>query len=87
MSTQSGEPNAGSPQTTEWLLGCAGLRVDGPNGTVGHVIAPVYDFSARWDRPRALAVRSPRGVVELELAEIERVEVRERRIVARNVPR
>jgi hypothetical protein len=87
MSAESGGRKSEYPQGDEWLLACAGLRVEGPAGLIGHVIAPVYDFSARWDRPRALAVKGAHGVVEVELEAVERVELREGRILIRTTPR
>jgi hypothetical protein len=84
MSAESGGRKSEHPQGVEWLLACAGLRVEGPTGVVGHVICPVYDFSARWDRPRALAVKGAHGVVEVPL---DRVEPGEGRILIRAGPR
>lgn len=48
-------------ESREWLLHCEGFRVEGPDGFVGFVSGVVYEFSARWDRPTALAVRGDRG--------------------------
>ena len=60
MSAESrGRPD--NTESREWLLHCEGFRVEGPDGFVGVVTGVVYEFSARWDRPSALAVRGDRG--------------------------
>ena len=87
MNADSGGRKSESPLARDWILRCEGFRVDGPDGVVGHIVGPIYDFSARWDCPRALAVRTPRGTTEVELGSVDRVEVRERRIVVRAEPR
>ena len=66
----------------DWLLECEGWRVEDENGRlIGHVVAPVYEPSARWDRPRALAVRGATGVAEIPLSQIARVDTAGGRIV------
>ena len=66
----------------DWLLECEGWRVEEEDGRlIGHVVAPVYEPSARWDRPRALAVRSATAVVEIPLSGIARADTLDGRIV------
>jgi hypothetical protein len=77
------EESGGTNRETEdrdWILRCDGFRVDGPEGPIGQVVAPLYGHSVRWDRPSALAVRTPNGVVAVPVAAIETVEPGERRI-------
>ncbi|MBA2616363.1 MAG: hypothetical protein H0U90_11425 [Actinobacteria bacterium] len=84
MSAESGGQTIEEGGSREWLLGCEGFRVDGPEGRlVGHVAAPIYGFSARWDRPSALAIRGPDGTFALELDAIQSVFPAEARIVLR----
>ena len=82
MSAESGGP-IGEIPPAKWLLRSVGLRAETSTGIVGHVVAPLYDFSARWDRPRALAVRGPPGIVEVELDAIERIDAAQGRILLR----
>ncbi len=44
-----------------WILRCQGWSVYGPNGYVGTVVEVLYDYSARWDRPTGLKIRTHRG--------------------------
>ncbi len=68
----------------DWLLECEGWRVEDENGRlIGHVVAPVYEPSARWDRPRALATRSATAVVEIPLLQIAQVKAADGRIVVK----
>ncbi len=80
MAADSGG-NHESDVSREWLLRCEGFRVDGPEGMIGRVVGPLYEHSVRWDRPSALAVRTPNGVVAVPLDAIESVLPREHRIV------
>jgi hypothetical protein len=68
----------------DWLLECEGWRVEDENGRlIGDVVAPVYEPSARWDRPRALATRTATGVVEISLLQIARVNAADGRILVK----
>jgi hypothetical protein len=68
----------------DWLLECEGWRVEDEQGRlIGHVVAPVYEPSARWDRPRALATRSATDVVEIPLLQIARVKAADGQIVVK----
>jgi hypothetical protein len=68
----------------DWLLECEGWRVEDEDGRlIGHVVTPVYEPSARWDRPRALATRSATAVVEISLSQIARVKADAGRIVVK----
>jgi hypothetical protein len=81
MSAPFGGPDNGL-EPRDWLLECEGWRVEDENGRlIGHVAAPVYEPSARWDRPRALAVRGPAGDAEVALVAVARVDVEGGRIV------
>ncbi|MDQ4027741.1 MAG: hypothetical protein M3214_06790 [Actinomycetota bacterium] len=65
----------------DWLLECEGWRVEDEDGRlIGHVLTPVYEPSARWDRPRALAVRTAAAVVEVPLSQIASVDPDDSRI-------
>ena len=44
-----------------WILRCQGWSVYGPDGYVGTVVEVLYDYSARWDRPAGLKIRTDRG--------------------------
>ena len=69
----------------DWLLECEGWRIQDENGRlIGDVVAPVYEPSARWDRPRALAVRMRDGVVEVPLSRIASVDSDDCRITVDN---
>jgi len=84
MSAESGGQRTDEGRSREWLLGCEGFRVEGPEGRlVGHVLALLYGFSARWDRPSALEIRGPEGTFSLALDAIEEVSAREARITLR----
>ena len=85
MSAESGGQKTEAVER-EWLLGCEGFRVEGPDGrVVGHVLAPLYGFSARWDRPNALEVRGSEGTFALALDAIAEVTPGERRITLRGL--
>jgi hypothetical protein len=62
------------------------MRVVGPAGELGVVEVPLYSPSARWDRPWALAVRSPGGTITVPIASVESVNARERQIVLSAAP-
>ncbi len=80
----SEEPKNGL-EPRDWLLECEGWRVEDEHGRlIGQVVAPVYEPSARWDRPRALAVRGAAGEIEVAVTEIASVEVAGQRIVCRS---
>lgn len=63
-----------------WLLGCEGMRVDGPDGPLGVVVAPIYEPSARWDRPLGLVVQGPRGEVRVPIESVGSVDRADRRL-------
>jgi hypothetical protein len=86
MSAQSGGRGYEGSQASEWLLRCEGMRVEGPGGFVGHVVAPLYGPSVRWDRPWGFAVRTAEGIVRIPRAAIESVDPETRRIVIRERP-
>lgn len=56
------------------------MIVEGPDGFVGRVVEPLYEHSARWDRPWALAVRGEHGVVSVPMDAIASVDATEARI-------
>ncbi len=83
---RTSEPGGRPPEelgSGEWLLRCQGFRVDGPEGLVGVVVSVVYEPSARWDRPSALAVRGRGGEVLVPIDSIARVDPAEGRISVR----
>ena len=63
-----------------WLLGCEGMRVDGPDGPLGVVVAPIYEPSARWDRPLGLVVQGPLGEVRVPIESVGSVDRADRRL-------
>ncbi len=69
-----------------WLLDCEGMRVETAAGLVGVVVAPLYEFSARWDRPWALSVRTDDGAAIVRMESIETVIASEGRIIVRETP-
>jgi hypothetical protein len=69
-----------------WLLDCDGMRVEAADRLVGVVVAPLYEFSARWDRPWALSVRTDTGAAIVRMETIEAVYPEEGRIVVRDSP-
>jgi hypothetical protein len=69
-----------------WLLECEGMRVDGPTGAVGEIVTPLYEFSARWDRPWGLAIRTGSGSAIVHMDAVESVDSDSRRIVVREAP-
>ena len=84
MSADSGgRENAGD---ADWILGCEGKDVYAPAGHVGRVAYAVYEPSARWDRPSAIAVKTPERIVLVPLDAVREVRVAERAIVLREDP-
>jgi hypothetical protein len=86
MNAESGSRTAKDREARAWLLDCEGMRVEGPDGLVGFVVAPLYEFSARWDRPWGLSVRNDGGASIIRMDAIETVVPEERRIVVRTAP-
>ena len=48
---------------------------------IGTVLAPIYEHSARWDRPAALDVQGADGSLTVPLEWIARVDESDRRVV------
>ena len=69
-----------------WLLDCEGMRVEAAGTLVGLVVAPLYEFSARWDRPWALSVRTDAGAAIVRMEAIDTVLPGEGRIIVRETP-
>ncbi len=69
-----------------WLLDCAGMRVETADELVGEVLAPLYEFSARWDRPWGLSVRTESGAAIVRMDAIESVDADAGRILVREAP-
>ncbi len=65
-------------ENRDWRLRCQGWRVIGPTGEqVGVVAGVLYDFSARWDHPRGLAVRDAAGrTVEVPASDIAAIDAK-----------
>ena len=83
MAAESRE-RADEPESREWLLECEGFRVEGLDGYVGVVTGVLYEFSARWDRPTALSVRTTQGKsVSVPMGAIGEVLLDEKRVVLR----
>jgi hypothetical protein len=62
------------------------MRVETTDGRVlGVVVAPIYEPSARWDLPRALAVRADVGELTVELDAIVEVDLGSGRLVVDGV--
>ena len=83
MTAEVGGP--GAPDDRSWLLGCEGMRVDGPDGPIGVVVAPIYEPSARWDRPLGLVVEGPGGKVRVPIEAVKSVD-RARQTLHLNTP-
>lgn len=83
MSAESGGRKTEDRPERAWILDCEGFRVERRGVVVGRVLSPLYDFSARWDCPRALAVKSPSGLVEVRLEDVQTVEPVAGRILLR----
>src|SRR5262245_1275154 len=83
MTGSSGDDRRGGPDRSRaWLLNCQGMRVEDSEGrTLGRVLAPIYEFSARWDRPTALDVESPDGSLTVPLDWIAEVDEARRRVI------
>jgi hypothetical protein len=86
MSGESGGRGTMEPQERAWLLDCEGMRVEAADGLVGIVVTPLYEFSARWDRPWALSVRTDDGAAIVRMETIETVLPDEGRIIVRETP-
>lgn len=69
-----------------WLLNCAGMRVETADGLVGEILTPLYEFSARWDRPWGLSVRTESGATIVRMDAIESVDAEAGRILVRETP-
>ena len=78
MTAEVGGP--GAPDDRSWLLGCEGMRVDGPDGPIGVVVSPIYEPSARWDRPLGLVVEGPGGEVRVPIEAVGSVDRAGRRL-------
>ena len=71
-------------ESSEWILRCQGWHVDDPDGYVGVVIEVLYDYSARWDVPSALRVRTEKGhSVSVPVDAIARVDASTATVVLR----
>jgi hypothetical protein len=79
MSAEAGGPGSIGDDRS-WLLGCEGMRVDGPEGPIGVIVRPIYEPSARWDRPWGLAVEGPRGTVRIPIDSVSSVDTTNRRL-------
>ncbi len=79
-SAESGDREHTASDSREWLLGCEGFSVEGPDGFVGTVLRALYEPSARWDRPSGLLVRAAEGAVIVPMDRVETVHVSEGRI-------
>jgi hypothetical protein len=86
MSPESGDHRTTEREERAWLLDCEGMRVEAADSLVGFVVAPLYEFSARWDRPWALSVRTDAGAAIVRMEAIERVIPDEKRIIVRETP-
>jgi hypothetical protein len=75
MNAESGGRGFEGTESSEWLLRCDGMRVEGPDGFAGEVVAPLYGPSIRWDRPWGFAVRTADGIVRVPRTAVERVDL------------
>ena len=78
MTAEVGGP--GAPDDRSCLLGCEGMRVDGPDGPIGVAVAPIYEPSARWDHPLGLIVEGPGGEVRVPIEAVGSVDRAGRRL-------
>ena len=83
MTGASGEERRTGPgESPGWLLHCHGMHVEDQDGhEIGIVRAPIYEHSARWDRPAALDVQAPDGSVTVPLEWVAHVDESARRVV------
>ncbi len=83
MTGASGDGRSAGPRGSRaWLLHCRGWQVEDHDGRpLGTVLAPIYEHSARWDRPTALDVQSPDGSLTVPLDWIAEVDESARRVV------
>jgi hypothetical protein len=86
LSPESGDHRTTGREERAWLLDCEGMRVEAADTLVGFVVAPLYEFSARWDRPWALSVRTDAGAAIVRMEAIDTVLPDERRIIVRETP-
>jgi hypothetical protein len=84
--SDAGDRGPTAPTDRSWLLGCEGMRVVGPGGELGVVLVPLYGPSARWDRPWALSVRGPDGMITVPISSVVSVDDRARQIVLSATP-
>ena len=77
-----GGRHTGPGGSRAWLLHCRGMEVEDQDGhPIGTVIAPIYEHSARWDRPAALDVQGPAGSVAVPIEWVAQVDESARRVV------
>jgi hypothetical protein len=83
MTGASGEDRRTGPDgSPRWLLHCRGMHVEDQHGhEIGTVLAPIYEHSARWDRPAALDVQGPDGNVTVPLEWVARVDESAGRVI------
>ena len=86
MSGESGTRKTIDRTERAWLLNCAGMRVETADELVGEVLTPLYEFSARWDRPWGLSVRTESGATIVRMDAIESVDAEAGRILVRETP-
>ncbi len=86
MSGESGTRKTIDRTERAWLLDCAGMRVEAAGELVGEVLTPLYEFSARWDRPWGLSVRTDSGATIVRMETIESVDAEAGRIFVRESP-
>ena len=86
MSGDSGTRKTIDRTERAWLLDCAGMHVETADELVGEVLTPLYEFSARWDRPWGLSVRTDSGATIVRMETIESVDADAGRILVRESP-